>query len=36
MYIKGTIEFFEGTSPNVHVIDVSQFLAMIIDSLLTI
>ena len=36
MYIKGTIEFFEGTSPNVHVIDVSKFLAMIIDSLLII
>ena len=30
------MEFFEKTSPNVHVIDVSKFLAMIIDSMLTI
>ena len=33
---KGTIEFFEKTSPNVHIIDVSKFPSMIIDSMLTI
>ena len=33
---KGTIEFIEKTSPNVHIIDVSKFLSMITDSLLTI